>query len=587
MKKRKSLKVALLFFMVICWFIPLLVLSFFMLTTYRTAYIDKVEGLIRGGLENTSQLVASRLDEGIRLMQKPSYERSWEEAWREYEKGELTKREYLNMVQESLKIRFYTDERFNTYAYYEKDDRVPSFYSSRTGYLHSDYMEMAQPVVERIMNTDSSYVEIHVADNQIYLIRNLYSVTGYERFGTFVVAVNAGKLLDGAPVEQMENVQLAFDGGKEAYRVKTPKDQAAKLYDRLYAGEGKYVPGRMRTLKEGRFLGYLYDRKCDNYRLGISYVVDKKYVYESLYELYSVMFVMFCAMIPVIAAGVHFLKRQIEEPVLKLVEASSTIQDGQIGTVVEGGPMPNQEFEHLVTCFNRMSLQVKHLFDSVYAETLARKDAQIAALQAQINPHFLNNTLEMMNWQARMNQDTEVSRMIEALGTVLDHSMNRDNKKVIYLSEELRCADAYLYIMSMRFGQRLTVEKEIDESLLWKQVPQLILQPLLENAIVHGIEQVKSGTIWLTAHHDETCIYLDVLNTGKAVSDKELERIRHIIAGKENMPKESRHTSIGIRNVHKRIRLVYGESYGLTIEKMQDDRICSRIRIPFVQEAQD
>lgn len=93
----------------------------------------------------------------------------------------------------------------------------------------------------------------------------------------------------------------------------------------------------------------------------------------------------------------------------------------------------------------------------------------------QINPHFLNNTLEIMNWQARMSGDITICKMIESLGTVLDYHMDREDKRVIRLSEELRCADAYFYIISMRFGKRLVVERKIDNGLLQAMVPQLIL----------------------------------------------------------------------------------------------------------------
>ena len=99
----------------------------------------------------------------------------------------------------------------------------------------------------------------------------------------------------------------------------------------------------------------------------------------------------------------------------------------------------------------------------------------------------------MMNWQARMSGNLEVSSMIESLGVVLDYNMNRESKRLTTLSQELRCADAYFHIISKRFGKRLTVEKEIDQKLLSIKVPQLVLQPMIENAVVHGIERIKQG----------------------------------------------------------------------------------------------
>ena len=284
-----------------------------------------------------------------------------------------------------------------------------------------------------------------------------------------------------------------------------------------------------------------------------------------------------------------YLSRQIEHPLKRLMDASKEIKDGKFGSVIDGEQMPNMEFDSLVSSFNAMSLQVKHLFDTVYMEKMATKDAQIAALQAQINPHFLNNTLEMMNWQARMNNDIEVCKMIESLGTVLDSSMNRRNDRLVRLADELRCGDAFLYIMSMRFGQRLKVERNIDESLQQIYVPQLILQPLLENAIKHGIEKVSSGTIWLEIYRDGANVNIDVINTGKPLTETELVRIQKIIAGTCRLDKSEPgvHTSIGIYNVNKRISLIFGAEYGLKVMQTEDGRIVSRIVIPLESESQD
>jgi two-component system sensor histidine kinase YesM len=245
--------------------------------------------------------------------------------------------------------------------------------------------------------------------------------------------------------------------------------------------------------------------------------------------------------------------------------------------------MPNAEFDVLLEAFNHMSSELKYLFDYAYNEKIARKDAQIIALQSQINPHFLNNTLEMMNWQARMAGDVTVSKMIEALGTLLNHSMDRTNKKLISLFEELRCVDAYLYIISMRFGKRLKIEKEIDESLLQIKVPQLILHPLIENAVVHGVETVKSGTIQIKVFRDEALVILQIINTGKNMTEEDIKRVEGILSDRPDQKSgmKSSHESLGIHNVNERIKLIYGKEYGLTIRPISDGETASTITLPY------
>jgi two-component system sensor histidine kinase YesM len=188
----------------------------------------------------------------------------------------------------------------------------------------------------------------------------------------------------------------------------------------------------------------------------------------------------------------------------------------------------------------------------------------------------------MMNWQARMAGDITVSKMIENLGTLLNYSMDRSNRKLIYLAEELRCVDAYCYIISMRFGKRLKIEKDVDEELLQLKVPQLILQPLIENAVVHGVETVKSGIIRINVYKEGSNAILKIINSGKDMTAEDMERVEQILNGTyEQKPEEkARHESMGIHNVNERIKLIYGEEYGLTIQPIGDGETASAITIP-------
>ena len=113
-----------------------------------------------------------------------------------------------------------------------------------------------------------------------------------------------------------------------------------------------------------------------------------------------------------------------------------------------------------------MSERLKYQFDHIYEEEIALRDARIMALQSHINPHFMNNTLEIINWEARLGGNEKVSRMIEALATLMDAAMDRKKRTLVPLSEEMIYVNAYLYINSARFGKRLTVVKELDESIM-------------------------------------------------------------------------------------------------------------------------
>ncbi len=582
----KSLNKRLLTFMILCWVVPIAVFFTFTIISYRRGIIDKAENLMEKELANTASIMSIRLDEVISLCQRPSYERTWELNWENYQDGSMAQTEFLQNINSSLRGKFYLDERFNMYAFYLFGSENPDCYGSRTGVLYNDYIKNVQKEMKEIMERDTSYAYVKVLNGKIYIVRNLYTTSDYQRYGTFLVEVNRDKIFQDVGEDMKQSMMICVgnaNGGITFYDAGTLENEQRELFGKMrwqYDGRGN---GVIKRAKNANYNAYLYEKSYDGYHIGVIVTMKRDVLYSSLYSVYEVAAGMMLLFLPLMVYSIYFLRRQIQIPVSNLVEATKRMEEGEIGVTVMGEEMPNQEFLDLKEAFDRMSHQVKYLFDSVYNEKLERKDAQIQALQAQMNPHFLNNTLEMMNWQARMSGDTVVSNMIEALGTVLDYRMNRANVKEIHLSEELHCTDAYFYIMSMRFGQRLRIEREIDDGLLGIQVPPLILQPIVENAIVHGVEAVKNGVIELKIFHDESNVYLRVINNGKPISDEDVEWMQAILAGDDTkLPTQrGRHTSIGIRNVNLRIKLVYGEEYGLEIKRGEDDRTVSTIILPY------
>lgn len=229
-----------------------------------------------------------------------------------------------------------------------------------------------------------------------------------------------------------------------------------------------------------------------------------------------------------------------------------------------------------------MSSELKYQFETIYQEELALKDANIKALQSQINPHFLNNTLEIINWEARMNGNDNVSGMIEALTTMLNATMNRKQRRFVMLSEELSYVDAYLYIISSRYGERFQVHREIDESLLGVSVPILIIQPIVENAVEHGVEENRKGIVEIKIYREEDKLSLKVINDG-ILKESDKEKIRRLLGEGEAKLDES-HISLGIRNVNRRLKIIYGDDCGLTVESDEENKTVSTILVKLPKE---
>jgi two-component system sensor histidine kinase YesM len=586
MKKPISLRRRLLFLVVICWIVPILIIFLFMTLYYRKGVMDKTETLMEEGLKNFTSFHSQKLDEAITISKKTSYELIIEKAWKKLKAKTITDAQFYKEVIGNLKSKYYNDNRFIMSIFYLCDAPDRLYYTSRkpTSYINT-FNDYVRAEANKITAQDTSDAHVKIINGKIYIIRNLYTTTNYTKFGTLVVELNTNKLFEGIALNKDYDLGFFIDDTTSMILYDT-KDQGKTMASIINQLKQKYSRQQNRKLDKAEdkvYTALIYQQKFDDYHLGAVLIANKNTIYSELTALSHIMILIFLIIIPVFIYMLYFIARHITAPMGRMIEASKEVEQGKIGMQIEGEPMPNAEFSYLLDSFNRMSSEVKYLFDYAYNEKLARKEAKIIALQSQINPHFLNNTLEMMNWQARMAGDIAVSKMIEALATLLDYSMDRSNKRLINLAEELRCADAYFYIISMRFGQRLRVEKEVDQDLLQLLVPQLILQPLLENAVVHGIEAVKSGTIKLKVYKEHNNVILKVINSGKIMTQADIERVKDILDGKTGSipPGKGKHISLGIHNVNERIKLIYGEEYGLTILPCETADTVSTITIPF------
>lgn len=590
--KPVSLKRRLLMVVVLSWILPVSILFFFIATSYRNRIIDKTEILMEKELKNFTSFHSGKIEEAIEISKKTSYELVIEKAWRHYAAGNITSGEFYNTVIGNLKSKYSNDNRFVMSVFYLEKNPDYLYIASREpkSYVDTNYGDVKEEAL-KITSQETSDAHVKIVKGKIYIIRNLYTTTNYTKFGTLVVEMNKERLLDSA----LKNSDYQFGfyindtDSVVTYDAEAFSEEREVILKEIKSNYSRSSNRKVTKLDDSSYTGLLYQEKFDDYHFGAVLLAERSIIYAELNALTYIVLLILSVVVPVFIYMLYFISIHITAPIARIIKGSREVEKGNIGMKIEGEPMPNAEFSYMMESFNRMSSEVKYMFDYAYNEKLARKEAKIIALQSQINPHFLNNTLEMMNWQARMAGDTEVSKMIEALGTLLDYTMDRTNKKLIYLSEELRCADAYFYIASMRFGQRLRIEKEIDKDLLQIRVPQLILQPIIENAVVHGVESIKSGIIKLKVYREGNLVILQVSNSGKKMTSEDLERIYKILNNSpDSIEEKQKHVSLGIRNVNERIKLIYGEEYGLTIVPSSldgEEVTISTITIPCDEEA--
>jgi two-component system sensor histidine kinase YesM len=250
------------------------------------------------------------------------------------------------------------------------------------------------------------------------------------------------------------------------------------------------------------------------------------------------------------------------------------------------------ELGRLSRVFNHMLSSVDDLIKRVYQSELREKEAQLQALQAQTNPHMLFNTLYTMKALSRQKGAYEVADMAESLGNMLRYSM-QGWQRTVTLAEELEHIQNYVHIQSIRFGDRIHYRSMIDDSILHAEVVRLSIQPLVENAVIHGLEgRIDGGSIHISAqviYQDDTfeaaIMEISVSDTGGGLPSQELEQLNLILMNSdryESMPGSMSGT--GLLSIQRRVRLLYGNDFGLHLKPAEPSGIEVSLRIPFIEK---
>ena len=322
----------------------------------------------------------------------------------------------------------------------------------------------------------------------------------------------------------------------------------------------------------------------ERYTMFFKVKADVREMISSIGQNIKIFVWFFVLSVPLAFAIILFFSRKVSGPINKLSSLAQNIEQGNFGVQINADTLGSSEFGFLGVKMNGMSAKLKDQFERLYREELALRDARIDALQSQINPHFLGNTLEIINWEARLAGDAKVCRMLESLSTMLEAVIKRDTRPLVHLSEEMMYVNAYLYIVSERLGKRMQVEMDIDNELLDWYVPRLILQPIVENAYEHGVVENQKGTITIRAEKiDDDWMKIEVINDSP-LSPEDQQRISTLLGDNEN---STLATSQGIRNVNQRLILLYGEKARLIIQNNEINYTISSFCICNKQKEQD
>lgn len=289
---------------------------------------------------------------------------------------------------------------------------------------------------------------------------------------------------------------------------------------------------------------------------------------------YFVIMLVTVSMLAVILLN-QLVSASIAMPLKKLNNSVKEWETGNMNpSIYIGGSM---EVEHLGCTLRSTVEQIRQLMQDIVVEQEEKRKSELDALQSQINPHFLYNTLDSIVWMIEGERYEDAVFMITQLASLFRISLSR-GKTVISVEDELKHARNYMNIQKVRYKNIFEVRFDIDPEILQCCTVKLVVQPLLENAIYYGVECMDGdGEIDVNGYRREDDIYIEVRDNGLGIPEDEVEQLL-----KENNRVHKRGSGVGLLNVHNRIRLRFGEEYGLEIESEPDEGTTVRIHLPYI-----
>lgn len=451
--------------------------------------------------------------------------------------------------------------------------------SSNTAAMHSVPQDILDQVIQRAREAEGSFC-ISTDWSQTYgvfMARMIRQITPFtlNELGVLIVCVDPEQMLSQAIG------QNPFADGS-LYLLESG-DQIILSSEQLSAEQT--IPEEH---KEGSYTlldydGHLYlavNVAFPDYNWELVYLVPYDDIYQARNQAYSRYQFLFIVLLILFLGTSIYFSHSLTRSLDQLCRKMDAFGEGDDLTLPEGAEedrLRRDEIGRLYRYFDRMAERIVKLIRDNYEAKLLAKEAQLQALQAQINPHFLYNTLASMSFQARMIQADNIVRMIDALSDVLRASLTPDRYDYT-IEKEFGLVQSYLTIQQIRFESRLQYTIDMDEELKDVIIPKIIVQPLVENAIEYALENmIEVCHISIGAHLRDEQIVIRVQNDGSQFEEDLMERLSD---GTQN----PHGFGIGLLNIHRRIQMMYGESFGLQVFN-QDHFAVAEITLPYQEPA--
>lgn len=303
---------------------------------------------------------------------------------------------------------------------------------------------------------------------------------------------------------------------------------------------------------------------------------------EVMSSVNTIVYILFtCVIISLVLVVIVSFKfsRTLTNPIFKLKRLMKQAESGDL--TVRFNFQHNDEIGELGQSFNHMIARIDQLIQMVYVEQENKRTAEMKSLQEQIKPHFLYNTLDTISWMARDYDAEDIVRLVDALTNMFRIGLSH-GKDIITVKEEITHVSNYLYIQKIRYKDKLNYVIHVDESLYAIEVPKLILQPLVENAIYHGVKAKRGGgTITITGVPEGENLVFTVQDDGAGMLQEKVEELNRRMSERSVLDEKK---SFGLFYIRERIQLCYGKGYGVHVESALGEGTRVTITLPLYQK---
>lgn len=584
----RSIFVQLLVFSLLASLVPTLLISIFLFYKLdRTAqaevqdYHDQITSQYMKNIEEKLQQYRKSLE--VIANNTVILSTLTDETLNPYDKGELVSKEVNN----SLLLEKQSEVR-NCMIYSSVQDC--KIYGRRASMMQQASREVWY-LQERAMKDDCfSYFALKDSEPILSLVKDIEELDtehlSRSQLGIIKLDVAMKRLFVPAATDSEENatydvIVYKNEGEDAKILYQTLKENGSEILKKYWSDTAKEETG---ANSEGLIDTYtVAGQTLEDYGLNLLFLFDNQDSLEKRAEIIETILPLLLLLMIAVTGVIYWYSEDFSSRVKLLVKKFRRAETGDLS--VSEKISGTDEIAVLDQQFNRMLGKLDQLIKTSYVQKLENKEAQLKNLQLQINPHFLYNTLETISSIAAVKQVFVVCDICGKLGEIFRYSLGKDYGELVPLEQEMTHIKNYMFIQKIRYGDRLQVFYNIDVDAAHVYIPRFILQPIVENAISHGLSNLTSvGTLEVSAFEKKDRLYIEIEDDGEGmVREKVAEITRFINTAK---PVEGK-KNIGIRNVNQRIKLAYGEAYGITIRSAPYQGSRFTIQLPIMRKGEE